>query len=85
MNWKTLFRVAILGALVGTLLSSWLGPKLIAWYFNPPVSFGVTCTEPVKWAMARLQTTQLVGTLVGGVLGIILYYVFRKTPSETGL
>jgi hypothetical protein len=72
-------------ALLGALLSSYLGPKVIAWYFDPPVNIGVNCRSAVEWSMSRLQATQFVGLVVGLVAGLT-FMVLRtrpRTPSSS--
>ena len=58
---KKIFYGSCFFALLGALLSSYLGPKAIAWYFDPPVDIGVNCRSAVEWAMARLQLAQMAG------------------------
>jgi hypothetical protein len=65
---------ALGGALLGIALTTWLAPGLISWYFNPPVEMGgFSCTAPIAWALRRLQSAQLWGIGVGGVLGLVMY------------
>ncbi len=85
MSFKTIIRFLIVGGLVGGMLSTWLAPKVIAWYFSPPVAFGVTCTDPIKWAMARLQFAQLAGTIGGAILFLLLYFAFRRRENPPQL
>jgi hypothetical protein len=59
-------------ALLGALLSSYLAPKIIAWWFDPPVDIGVNCRGAVEWSMAKLQVTQFWGLVIGLVLGLIV-------------
>ena len=73
------------GALVGELLFSWIAPKVIAWWFNPPVQFGINCVEPIQWALKRLQWAQLVGLLAGAISGLVLYLMFRRRGSPDTL
>jgi len=75
-------RAAVLGALIGGLLATWLAPKAIAWYFDPPVSFGVTCKAPIEWALRRLQWSQLIGIIAGGTAGLVLYFLVFKRKKE---
>ena len=77
--------VIIVAALLGGVLSSWLSPKAIAWYFDPPVSMGVNCSEATKWAMGKLQWAQFVGIVVGGVIGSILVFTARRKGNRDPL
>jgi hypothetical protein len=78
-------KIMVMGcvvALVGALAASYLGPKAIAWYFDPPVDIGVNCRKAVEWSMARLQIVQMVGFLGGFILGVIgMFWMTRKPKS----
>ena len=42
-------------ALIFGLLATWLGPKMIAYWYTPPVPAGAfNCTDAVQWAMNKL-------------------------------
>lgn len=71
---KTALWLTVVGALLGGTLSTWLAPKVIAWYFNPPASTGINCVEPIEWALGKLQLAQAVGILGGAIVGIVLFY-----------
>jgi hypothetical protein len=68
----------VLGALGGTLLASWIAPGAIAWYFEPPVEFGVSCGEPIRWALQRFRRAQLWGMLAGGSVATAPYLALRR-------
>lgn len=82
-------RIAILAlvcALVFGILASWLGPKMIAYWYAPPVPSGVAsafnCTDAVSWAMNRLVWTQVIGSGIGAVLGVAAGTLFgRRKPT----
>ena len=63
---------ALVAALVFGLLSTWLGPRMITYYYDPPVPTPMNCTPAVSWAMQKLVMTQLVGTIAGAVIGLII-------------
>jgi hypothetical protein len=76
---KRALYFALGGALIGIALTTWLAPGLIAWYFNPPVETGgFSCTAAIGWALRRLQSAQLWGIGVGGVLGLVVYGVVQR-------
>jgi membrane associated rhomboid family serine protease len=70
---KKILWFSFVGALLGGILANWLSPRLIGWYFDPPVDIGVNCRAATEWAMARLQWAQLAGTVFGLVLGLVFY------------
>jgi tellurite resistance protein TehA-like permease len=71
-------------ALIFGLLATWLGPKMISYWYTPPVPAGAAsafnCTDAVNWAMNKLVLTQLIGSLIGIVVGIVLGIVMRGKP-----
>jgi hypothetical protein len=70
-------------ALVFGLAATWLGPKMIAYWYNPPVPTAFACTDSIAWAMHRLIWTQLIGTAIGLFVGLILGILMRsKKPPE---
>ncbi len=73
---KRIVIYALLCAVVFGILASWLGPKMIAYWYAPPVPSGVAsalnCTDAVTWAMSRLVWTQIIGSAVGALVGILL-------------
>ena len=75
---------ALLCALVFGLLATWLGPKMISYWYAPPVAAGAAaafnCTEAVNWAMNKLILTQLIGTIVGIVVGMVVGIAMRRKP-----
>jgi hypothetical protein len=75
-------RVAIgvlLGAVVFSILTTWLGPRMIGWYVTPADQpAALSCQAAVVGAMHRLVETQLIGTAIGALVGLILGIVFRR-------
>jgi hypothetical protein len=68
-------------AIIFGLLATWLGPKMISYWYTPPVPSGAAsafnCTDAVNWAMNKLVLTQLIGTLIGIVVGLVLGVMMR--------
>ena len=77
---------ALISAIVFGLLATWLGPKMIAYWYAPPVPSGAAsafnCTDAVAWAMHKLVLTQIVGTLGGAAIGAIIALVARRNTHE---
>ncbi|MCA1828794.1 MAG: hypothetical protein ABR567_16825 [Myxococcales bacterium] len=85
---KRVTIAALVSALVFGILSTWLGPKMIAYWYAPPVPSGASvafnCTDAVTWAMNKLVLTQLIGSLVGAVIGIVIgVLVARRKPVQS--
>lgn len=71
------------GALVGIVLTTWLGPRVLTWWFTPPAGVMLTnASEAVRWGMDRLVSAQLVSLLVGAVLGLVAGVLLRR-KAET--
>lgn len=71
------------GALVGIVLTTWLGPRVLTWWFTPPAGVMLTnASEAVRWGMDRLVSAQLVSLLIGAVLGLVAGVLLRR-KTET--
>ncbi len=79
---KTLLTALGIGALIGGFFTSWLAPKVIAWYFEPPVEIGVNCRPATEWAMAKLQMLQGLGLIAGAIVGAIIYFVVMQRRNR---
>jgi ABC-type phosphate/phosphonate transport system permease subunit len=68
----------LLGAVVFSILTTWLGPKMIGWYVTPADQpAALSCQAAVVGAMNRLVRMQMIGTIIGAAVGLILGIVFR--------
>ena len=80
---KKFLLVFFFGATVGAVVASFLGPKFIAWYFEPPVYVGVSCQNAALWAVQTYQKVQLVSLAVGGVfITAVFYALFRGKKTN---
>jgi len=84
---KRVTIAALVSALVFGILSTWLGPKMIAYWYAPPVPSGAAvafnCTDAVTWAMNKLVLTQIAGSLVGAVIFLLsVIRWIRDTRSD---
>ena len=69
----------LLGAVIFSILTTWLGPKMIGWYVTPADQpAALSCQAAVVGAMHRLVQTQLIGTAIGAVVGLVLGILFRR-------
>ena len=68
----------LLGAVIFSILTTWLGPKMIGWYVTPADQpAALSCQAAVVGAMYRLVQTQLIGTLIGALVGLVLGLLIR--------
>jgi uncharacterized membrane protein YfcA len=69
----------IAGALVGIILTTWLGPRVLTWWFTPPAGVMLTnASEAVRWGMDRLVNAQLVSLIVGAAIGAVAGALLRR-------
>ena len=80
-NFRTYTRWALVGILLGGVLTSWLSPKVIGWYFDPPVNIGVNCRAATEWAMHKFRLAQLFGMSFGGAAAFLLATLRRKPKA----
>lgn len=72
------FNWAVISSAVALLLTTWLAPKTITWWFQPPVPTPVSCNEAVLWGTNKLVEAQFTSVLIGLVAGAVLAFAFRK-------
>jgi hypothetical protein len=82
-TWKGRFLSILLIALGVAVLVTIFAPGAIAWYFNPPVEYGVNCTNAVRWGLGRLQLFQFIGLIVGFILGVVLTYFLSRNSRDS--
>jgi len=68
----------MIGAILAVIPITLFFPRLIAWYFEPPVQNGCSCSQSIAWALNVNRWGQLAALLVGGVIGGILAFRFRR-------
>ena len=79
---QVLWMSASLSLLAG-ILGTWLAPKAISWYFDPPVQIGVNCKAATVWAMSRLVWAQGICLILGAVLGALAaFWWLRRAESK---
>ncbi len=65
-------------SLLAAVLSAWFAPRLISWYYTPPVELGVTCKPAVEWGIAVYRKTVLAGAGAGFLVGLGVAWLFRS-------
>jgi hypothetical protein len=71
-----------LGAVIGAVLTTWVAPHVIVWYFDPPAQFGFNCRAPIEWSLKRFQISQMVGIVLGAIGGLTLSLTVFRGKSE---
>jgi hypothetical protein len=79
---RRILTAVIAGALIGIVLATWLGPRVLTWWFTPPAGVMLTnASEAVRWGMDRLVHAQLISLLVGAVLGLVVGILIRPKAA----
>ena len=85
-NFNKNLNIAFSGGLLGGVLMTFLGPKMIGVLLTPPVSFGVNCEPATIYSMQKLITAQVVGIFLGIIITFFLRYkIFggKKTADQS--
>ena len=68
----------LVGAVLFSILTTWLAPKMIGWYVSPADQpAAMSCQAAVVGAMHRLVQMQLIGTVIGALIGLVLGILIR--------
>lgn len=74
-----------IGAFVALLGVALVFPRLILWYFEPPIVNGWgSCGPSVNWAIQVYQRVELGGWLLGGLGGLWVSFRFGSRRSSSG-
>lgn len=68
--------------MAGSLLMSWLAPSTITWFYQSPVTTGLDCTPALAWAMSLLLKFQTGGTILFGVLGMLVPFAISRRKAS---
>jgi len=78
---KRLSIYCLLGLVLGVVLATWLGPKILLWWFEPPADIGINYRPAIEWAMSRLVWIQIGGVSAGLILGLIVGLALKRSPQ----
>ena len=74
---------AAIGAVLGFVVWSFVGPAVISWWYEPPSKDAFSCAGSVKTALSQFVTMQLISAAVGAaVLGVILFVLRRDKVGQ---
>lgn len=75
-------NLILVGGLIGAIVMTWIGPKIIGLVLTPPVSFGVNCEPAASYSMQKLIIAQITGLVFGILLALVAKYKFSKNKDE---
>lgn len=75
-------NLILVGGLIGAIVMTWIGPKIIGLVLTPPVSFGVNCEPAASYSMQKLIIAQITGLVFGILLTLVAKYKFSKNKDE---
>ena len=67
---------------VGALIMTMVAPSISRLLISAPVSFGVNCEPAANWSMMALIRSQVIGLVLGAVLGIFSSVYFRLKQKK---
>jgi hypothetical protein len=68
-----------IGAVLGFAASSFVGPSIIGWWYEPPIKDAFSCASSVRGALHQFVTMQLVCAALGAVIiALIAFFVSRS-------
>lgn len=66
------------GAVLGFALSSFGGPSVIGWWYEPPSKDAFSCAGTVRMALGQFVTMQLTCAAVGGAGAMLVVFLVRR-------
>ena len=72
---------AVVTAAVMLILTTWLAPKTLSWWFQPPIPVPISCNDAVIWGTSKLVEAQLYSLLIGLVGGAAIAFGTRKKTT----
>ncbi len=85
-NFNKNLNIAFSGGLLGAILMTFLGPKMIGVLLTPPVSFGVNCEPATMYSMQKLIIAQVTGIVLGVIVTFFIRYKLfggKKPAAQT--
>ena len=90
---KTTLILALVGAIIGAVIASYVVPPALAWYTAPgglpegaQIQAVVQIPEVIRYATGKLIRGQLIGAAIGATIGLVLGVVlgFRGRSRRAG-
>lgn len=74
----------LIGAVLGFVASSLLGPAVISWWYEPPSKDAFSCAGTVRTALSQFVTMQLICAAVGGLGTLLVLFLVRRALRRKG-
>jgi hypothetical protein len=85
---KTTLILALVGALLGAVIASFVVPPALAWYTSPgglpqgaQIQAVVQIPEVIRYATSRLIRGQMIGAGIGAMVGLAVG-IFMSIPAR---
>jgi hypothetical protein len=66
------------GGVLGFAASSFVGPAIIGWWYEPPIKDAFSCASSVRAALSQFVTMQLICAAVGGAAATLTVFLVRR-------
>lgn len=75
---------AAVGAVLGFVVWSLVGPAVISWWYEPPSKDAFSCASSVKTALSQFVMMQLISAALGAAgLGVIFFVLRRDKGAKS--
>lgn len=75
---------AAIGAVLGFVAWSVIGPAVISWWYEPPSKDAFSCAGSVKTALSQFVMMQLISAAIGaGGLAVTLFALRRDKSAQS--
>src|ERR1043165_4365935 len=69
---------AAVGAVLGFVAWSVIGPAVISWWYEPPSKDAFSCAGSVKTALSQFVTMQLVSAAIGATGLAVIWFTLKR-------
>lgn len=73
----------VVGALLGVVLWSLVAPRVIGWWYEPPVKDALSCAPSVRRAIGDFLMAEMIIAGLGGLTMLILVTVVRSRAARS--
>jgi len=70
------------GAVLGFAASSFGGPAVIGWWYEPPIKDAFSCASSVRAALTQFVKMQLICAVLGAVIATLAVFFVRRALKK---